>query len=187
MLMKKQAIILAALLAATAAQADQKSHAYVGVAAGLSHIGIDCTGATSCDKTDTGGKLVGGYSFGNGFGLEAGYISFGKGRGADAISSAELKPTALMLGGAFALPLGSEWGFNFRLGAARVKTKVDATFGTARATESQTRTKAYAGVGLTYAISQAVTLELAVDSTQGQLNDEKGTLRLVSVGASFAF
>lgn len=185
--MMKNAIALAALLAATATHADQQAHAYVGVAAGLSHMSVDCSGSTSCDKTDTGGKLVAGYRFANGFGLEAGYINFGKARGADATSSAELKPTALMLGGAFALPLGNEWGMNFRLGAARVKTKVEASFGTARATESQTRTKAYAGVGLTYAISSAVNLELAVDSTQGQLNDEKGTLQLVSVGATFAF
>lgn len=185
--MKKYALVIAAALAASAAHADQPAHAYVGLAAGTTHMSIDCTGATSCDKTDTGGKLVGGYNFGNGFGLEAGYVSFGKGRGADAISTATIKPTAITLGGVFALPLDNEWGMNFRLGAARVKTKVDATFGTARATESQTRTKAYAGIGLTYAVSQAVKLELAIDSTQGQLNEEKGTLRLISVGATFAF
>lgn len=187
--MNKQAIILAALLAATAAHADQQpAHAYVGVAAGLSHLGIDCTGTTSCDKTGTGGKLVGGYDFGNGFGLEAGYVSFGKGSGSDSNYSASIKPTALMLGGVFALPLSNEWGMNFRLGAARVKSKVDGMLGAIRTpTESETRTKVYAGLGLTYALSQAVKLELAVDSTQGQIAGEKGTLRLVTVGATFAF
>lgn len=187
--MKKQAIILAAMLAATAAHADQQAaHAYVGVAAGLSHISIDCTGSTSCDKTDTGGKLVGGYNFGNGFGLEAGYVNFGKGSAADATLSATIKPAALTLGGVFALPLGNEWGMNFRLGVARVKTKVDAALGALHGpTESETRTKPYAGIGLTYALSQAVKLELAVDSTQGQFAGDKGSLRLITAGATFAF
>jgi len=185
--MNKHAFILAALLAATAAHADQQAHAYVGVAAGKSHLSIDCTGSTSCDKTDTGGKLVGGYNFGNGFGLEAGYVSFGQGSGTDGTISATIKPTAITLGGVFALPLSNEWGMNLRLGAARVKTKVEGVLGTARATESETTTKVYAGVGVTYAVSQTVKLELAVDSTQGQIAGDKGTLRLVTVGATFAF
>lgn len=185
--MNKHAIVLAAMLAATAAHADQQPHAYVNVAAGMSHLSIDCTGSTSCDKRDTGGKLVAGYQFGGGLGLEAGYMSFGKGGGADATSSATLKPTAITLGGIFALPLGNEWGMNIRLGAARVKTKAEGRIGSVRATASETKTKAYAGVGVTYAISQAVKLELAVDSTQGQFAGEKGTLQLLTIGARFAF
>jgi OmpA-OmpF porin, OOP family len=184
--MKKHAIVLAALLATTAAHAAEPQ-VYVSVAAGASRQGIDCTGATSCDKTDLGGKLAAGYALGNGFGLELGYLGFGKGRGADATSSATLKPTALTLAGTFALPLSNEWDMSFRLGVARVKTKVEARFGAARATESQTHTKAYAGIGVSYAISKAVKLDLAVDTTQGQLNDEKGTLQLFSAGATFAF
>lgn len=185
--MKKYAIALAVTLAAAAAHADQAANAYVGIAGGVTHISVDCTGATVCDKTDTGGKIIGGYSFGNGFGLEATYISFGKAIGADGLTSATLKPSAFMLGGVYALPLGSDWGMNLRLGIAQVKTKVDARQGTLTGSASETKTKPYAGVGLTYALSPAVKLELAVDSTQGQFAGEKGTVRLVSFGATFAF
>lgn len=186
-LMKKYAFALAATLMAAAAHADQTPGVYVGIAGGASHISVDCTGATSCDKSDTGGKFTAGYSFGNGFGLEAAYISFGKAQGADRTTSATLKPTAFLLGGVYALPLSNEWGMNLRLGVAQVKTKVDARQGTLAGSASETKTKTYAGVGVTYAVSPSVKLELAVDSTQGQFAGEKGTVQLVSFGATFAF
>lgn len=40
---------------------------------------------------------------------------------------------------------------------------------------------------LTYAISKTVKFELGVDSTQAEFAGEKGTLRLISLGATFAF
>jgi OOP family OmpA-OmpF porin len=185
--MKKYALEIAAALAAGAAHADEPARAYLTLAGGSTHLNLDCTGATSCDKTDTGGKIVGGYSFGNGFSLEAGYWSLGKARGSDGSLSATIKPTAFTVGGAFSLPLSNEWGMNFRLGAAQVKAKVDASAGSISGSTSESNTKVYAGVGLTYAISPAVKLELGVDSTQVEFSGEKGTLRLISVGATFAF
>lgn len=185
--MKKYAFIAAAALAAGLAHADEPAHAYVSIAGGATHLNVDCTGATSCDKSDTGGKIVGGYSFGNGFSLEAGYASFGKASGTDAGTSATLKPTAFLLGGVYSLPLSNEWGLNVRLGAAHVKTKVDARVGTLTGSASENTTKVYAGLGLTYAVSPSVKLELGVDTTQAEFAGEKGTLRLISIGATFAF
>ena len=63
----------------------------------------------------TGVKLVGGYEFGNGFSLEAGYIGFGKFSAADGTVGLTHNPTAITLGGAFALPRGSDRGRNVRL------------------------------------------------------------------------
>jgi OOP family OmpA-OmpF porin len=185
--MKKQIIAIAALAAAAAAHADTQNPVYVSVAAGATHAAIECSGAAKCDASDTGGKAAIGYDFGNGFSLEAGYMSFGKFSASDATSSATLKPTAFTLGGAYAFPLGNEWGMNVRLGAAQVKTKGDATVGNQSGSTSETKTKVYAGVGLTYAISPTVKLELGLDSTEGQIAGEKGTLRLISLGATFAF
>jgi OOP family OmpA-OmpF porin len=184
--MKTHAIVLAALLAATAAHAAEPG-AYVSVAAGATHINMDCSGATSCDTSDTGGKLAAGYQFGNGFSLEAGYMSFGKFKGSDGTMSVTIKPTAFTLGGAFALPLNTDWGMNIRLGLAQVKTKASATVGTLSGSDSQSKAKVYAGLGVTYAVSKSVKLELGLDSTESQFAGEKGTLRLVSLGASFAF
>lgn len=181
--MKKQAIILAALIGAASAQAQ----VYGTVAGGASHINLDCTGAATCDTSATGLKLVGGYDFGNGLSLEAGYMSFGKFKAADSGVALTLKPTAFTLGGAYAMPLGTDWGMNVRLGVAQVKTKADATLGAASGSDSESKAKVYAGVGVTYAISKTVKLELGIDSTQAEIADEKGTLRLISLGATFAF
>lgn len=185
--MKKYALVIAAALAAGAAHADEPARAYLTLAGGSTHVNLDCTGATSCDKTDTGGKIVGGYSFGNGFSLEAGYWGLGKASGSDSASSGTLKSSAFTIGGAYALPLSNELGVNLRLGAAQVKTKADVRSGAIAVSTSETKTKVYAGVGLTYAISPAVKLELGVDSTEGEVAGQKGTLRLISVGATFAF
>lgn len=184
--MKKHAIVFAAILAATAAHAAEPQ-TYVSVAAGASRLNIDCAGATACDKSDTGTKLAVGYDFGNGFSLEGGYISFGKFKGSDGQLSATIKPTAFTLGGAFALPLNTDWGMNFRLGVAQVKTKINASAGALSASDSESKAKVYAGLGLSYAISKSVKLELGLDTTEAQFDGEKGTLRLLTVGASFAF
>jgi len=181
--MKKHAIALAALIGAASAQAQ----VYGTVAGGSSHLNVDCTGVTSCNSSDTGVKLVGGYGFGNGFSLEAGYISFGKFGAADGSIALTAKPTAFTLGGAFAIPFNPDWGMNVRLGMAQVKTKIDARNGSATGSDSESKAKVYAGVGLTYAVSKTVKFELGADSTQAEYAGEKGTLRLISLGATFAF
>lgn len=76
---------------------------------------------------------------------------------------------------------------NFRLGVAQVKTKAEATLGNVRGSTSESKAKPYAGLGLTYAVSTNVELELGVDSTQGEIAGEKGNLRLISLGATFSF
>lgn len=181
--MKKQAIVLAALIGAASAQAQ----VYGTVAAGSSHLNVDCTGTTSCNSSDTGVKLVGGYAFGNGFSLEAGYVSFGKFRAVVDAATLSAKPTAFTLGGAFALPLSTDWGLNVRLGVAQVKTKLSAEVGTLKGSDSESKAKVYAGLGVSYALSKEFKLELGVDSSEAEYAGEKGTLRLITLGATYAF
>lgn len=185
--MKKQAIILAALIGAASAQAQSSESFYVTAAAGSTHLNVDCAGTTSCDASDTGGKLVGGYKFGNGFSVEFGYASFGKFKSTVGTLNGSVKPTAFLLGGAYALPLNSDWGLNLRLGVAQVKTKLDRTQGALSDSQSASKAKVYAGVGVTYAISPAVKLELGVDSSEAEVVGQKGAVRLISLGATFAF
>ncbi|CAM3662317.1 outer membrane beta-barrel protein [Roseateles saccharophilus] len=181
--MKKIAFALAALIGAASAQAQ----VYGNIAVGSSHLNADCAGTTSCSTSDTGAKLVGGYAFGNGLSVEAGYISFGKFHATEGTASVAIKPTAFTLGGAFALPLGTAWGMNVRLGVAQVKTDVSAIVGTLTGSDSQSKAKVYAGVGLTYALSKEFKLELGLDSTEAEYAGTKGTLRLISLGATYAF
>lgn len=181
--MKKQVFALSLLLSAVAAQAQ----IYASIAAGSSHISTDCTGTSSCDTSDTGVKLTGGYELGNGFSLELGYLSFGKFRAADGGVALQAKPTAFTFGGAYSLPINSDWGMNFRLGAARVKAKLSASAGSVSGSDSESSTKPYAGLGVSYAVSSTTKLELGYDSTRLEYAGETGTIRLITVGARFAF
>lgn len=185
--MRKFVMALAVAAAAPVAHANQPSHPYVTVAGGVTHLNIDCAGATSCDRNGSGGKVVLGYDFGNRFSLEGGYISFGKASGADAGIGATVKPSAWLAGGRLSMPMSPTWGVDLRLGAAKVKTRLDARVGAATGSASESKTKAYAGMGVTYIASSSVKLELAADATQAAFATEKGMVRLISVAASFAF
>lgn len=186
--MKKQFLILAAaLVAAATAQAQSTSPFYGTVAVGSSHLNVDCTGVSSCDATDTGAKLIGGYSLGNGLSVEASYFSFGKFRAADGGIAMSAKPTALALGLAYEAPLNTDWALIGRLGMAQVRTKISASAGGASGSDSDSKAKLYAGLGVSYAVSPTVKLELALDTTKAEYAGESGNLRLISLGAKFAF
>ena len=196
--MKTHAFVLAVLFAASAAQAAPATETatnpfYVTAAAGSTHLNADCAGTTSCDNSGTGGKLVFGYSFGNGFSLEGSYINFGKAHaGIAAIAgipagTVTLKPSALVLGGAYALPLGSDWGMAVRLGLAQVKTRTKFTFGTQRGDAAESETRLVGGLAVSYALNSSVKLELGMDASEAQMSGQKGSVRLVSLGATFAF
>lgn len=71
--MKKSLLALAtaaALVSGTAANAQ----GYVGGGVGVGNIDVDCTGLTSCDKSNVGYKVYGGYQFGGGWAAELGYF-----------------------------------------------------------------------------------------------------------------
>jgi OmpA-OmpF porin, OOP family len=188
----KQAMIVAAVLGTFASQVQAQSQArfYATTAMGSSHMSNDCSFTRSeCNTHGLGFKVVGGYEFGNGFSVEAGYLSFGK----FVLTVDEIgyslgdEPTAVTLGGAYTLPLGQSWGANFRLGVARVKTTQTWGYHPFYLSNSQTATKAYGGVGVTYAISSTVKLELGVDSTRSELPSVKRAVSMVSLGATVSF
>jgi len=196
--MKTHAFVLAALFAATAVQAAPATETapspfYVTAAAGSTHLSADCAGTTSCDNNGTGGKLVFGYNLGNGFSLEGSYINFGKARaGIPPIAGTPagtitLKPSALVFGGAYALPLGSDWGMAVRLGVAQVKTRTAFSFGAQNGDAAESETRLVAGLGISYALNSNVKLELGLDTSEAQMSGQKGNVRLVSLGATFAF
>ncbi len=182
--MNKQAFILAAALVAAGASQAQ---VYVGGAIGSSHLNGDCTGTTSCKNNDTGVKIFGGYDFGNGLSAELGYLDFGKfSATADGIA-VKVKPSGLAVGGAYWLPMGSDWRLGFRLGLASIKTQAEASQGALRGSTSSSKAQAYAGLGLGYAVSKTSRVELGFDSTQAELAGEKATIRMLTVGFSYGF
>jgi OOP family OmpA-OmpF porin len=186
--MKK--IVLASLLAVAAVGAQ--AQAYIGGGIGMSEVNLDCDGSTSCDKSDTGYKIYGGYKFHPMAALEVGYIDFGKasasgyyrGYAVKADINASAFTVAAALRGAFTPSLSGV----ARLGVANVETKLTGTvYGVGRGTSSESSTEFYFGLGLEYAFTKNFKGALSADFTKGEIDGEKGDVRLIGISAQYDF
>jgi OmpA-OmpF porin, OOP family len=176
-------LAMGALLAMGSAQAQS----YIGFAAGQSKLDASCSGTESCDTTGTGFRLYGGYDLGGGWAVELGYADLGTAKARAEGIDIKLKGTAFQLGGAYHLPLGSDWGLGLRLGVASVKGKLSASFDGESGSDSDTSTQFYAGIGLTYALSKSTKLELAFDTTRAEFAGEKADVNALTLGVRFEF
>lgn len=184
--MKKGLFRLAAVVALLASSAAH-SQGYVGFGAGPSKINIDCAGATSCDKTDTGWKLYGGMTIWPNLAGEAVYVDWGKAKasGTDpelGTGTLDVKASGFGLGVAYHIPLAA-WSCLGRLGIMQNKGKTTATLNTASASDSFTGTFPYYGVGCGYSLMPNLTLTLEGDFSRVKYTDqEKANVQLLSVG-----
>lgn len=120
--MKKiaNALLCVSMLGAAAAHAEGLS---IGGSLASSKWKGDDIGGLSTDKSATGGKIYGGYSFTPNFGLEAGYATFGKFKSA----AGSLKADGFYADAVGTLPLG--YGFS-ALGRVGVfNGKLDSSLG----------------------------------------------------------
>ncbi len=187
-MLKKLSIGLAALTLTAAACAQ----GYGVVSIGSSKFSVDCAGATTCDKSDTAYKLLGGYKFNPNLAAEVGFFDFGKAKASDSSVSATIKVSAFGGGLAWHQDLAPDWNFVGRLGVAQVKTKVDATVtGVGSGSDSDTNVNAYYGLGIGYKLNKTMSLDLAWDATRGKYDknglNESGNVNAVSVGLTFGF
>lgn len=185
--MKKIALILA-MAGASLFSTGAMAQVYVSGAVGASEIDVECDGASTCDTKDTAFKLVGGYEFGNGFAAELGYANFGKAKAAEPGVSLEAKASALMLGVAYQAQINQDWGLNFRLGIASVKAEISGSVaGVGSASDDDSSTQPYYGLGVNYAVAKNVKLEFGADFTKAEYAGEKADVRAITIGVRYAF
>ncbi len=184
----KKILIAAALFASAFISTSAMAQAYVSGDIGTGHANFDCDGATSCKKNDTAFKITGGWKLGSGFSAEVGYIDFGKTTASDSTTSVKIKPTAWTLGAAYEYNFTPEFAGTVRLGVASVKTKVDASIaGVGSGSDSDTKTEAYYGLGVNYAIVKNVKLEAAVDFSRLDYSSQQANVRAITVGVRYDF
>jgi len=107
------AIAAAALGAVSASQAQ----IYLGAGLGPSKIDINCAGAGTCDTSDVGFKLYGGWNLPGPFALEAVYFDWGK--------ASRVGGTATALSTeAFGLGIGGAYFINFGWGQCAVRAGI---------------------------------------------------------------
>lgn len=178
------AVAAAALTLSFGAMAQS---AYVSGGLGLGYVDA-CDNTPNCDDSSTAFKLVGGYDFGSGLAAEIGYIDFGKAHLSDFGISADLKVSGPTFGIALNAPLSSAAALNMRLGIANLKTKISATVsGFGSASDSETNTVPYFGVGLNFGVTSNVRLELGADFSRGEIAGEKADVRALTVGMRVKF
>lgn len=178
--MKK--MLLAAVLAAAGGAASAQG--YAGALIGMSKFNVDCPGyGISCDDSDTGYKVYGGYAVSPNISIELGYTDFGKASLSDGGMNESIEAQAISLVGAFRTAFNADWTGVGRLGLASVKGKRATNFGS---NASDSSIKFYAGVGLEYAVG-AFKLTGALDLTTADIDDETGSVYLFGLGAQVGF
>lgn len=176
-----------AVIAALALSSTAFAQGYVGAAAGVTKLSVDCSGTTTCDDTDVGGKLFGGFKFTPNLSGELNYFHFGKAEATIGAISGEAKVSALGAGVAFSGMLAPSWTGVARLGVARVKTDVSGSLGGFTASDSETATKAYYGVGVGFLVMPNLSIDGAIDYTKLKYGGESDNVGLFSVGVTFSF
>ena len=163
----------------------------MGAGAGFSRLSDDCAGTTTCDRSDTGLKLFGGYKLVPNWALEVNYFDFGKARATldteSGMASSDLKATAFGAGVMLFAAAPANWTGLARFGVARVKADGSATLGAVSLSDSQTSTQGYLGLGLGYAFSKNLSIDGAIDYTRAKLGGSGVDLSLVSIGLTYGF
>lgn len=179
-------IILAIAALSTLSANTAFAQTYVGGAIGQGHVNLDCAGVASCDKSDTGYKIFGGYKFTPNVAGEVTYFDFGKAQASDNGASASIKGTGLGLGVAYFGDFAPQWSGVARLGIASNRVKVDTT-PTSSFVGSESSTNAYLGFGIGYEISKGLQLTGALDFSRAKYQGTSGNIRLATVGLTYGF
>ena len=103
------ALVCVSLLAGAAAHAEGLS---IGGSVGSTRFKGDDIGGLSTDRSNTGGKLYGGYGITPNFGIEAGYANLGK----FSSSAGNVKGDGVFVDGVGTLPLGNNFSALGRVG-----------------------------------------------------------------------
>lgn len=164
---------------------------YVGLGVGSTKISDSCEGTITCDTTDTGFKVFGGYKFTPNVAGELTYLNFGKAKATAntqvGIVSAELKPTAVAIGVALVGDLAPNVPAAARLGVARVKVDVSGSAGPFSVADNETSTQPHLGLAVGYAFSKSLSLDAAYDYSRAKYGDSTDDVHLLSIGLTFSF
>jgi OmpA-OmpF porin, OOP family len=185
------AIGIASLAAPQAmAQAMPDRGWYVGGSFGQTTADEWCTGApgvtiTSCEDTDTGWKLFGGYRINRNFAVEGSYIDFGTFTGTATVggSSANVSADATAWGIAAVgiFPVGNQFELFGKLGFVRGESEARVTIGGTSVDLGDEGTELHYGIGAIYNLTR----NFGIRAEWENVNDAE--LRLLSIGVQYKF
>jgi OOP family OmpA-OmpF porin len=183
--MKK--MILAALAVSCALPAMAQNF-YAGASVGRSEQKLNTTGMSISDN-DTGFKVFGGYQFTPVIGVEAGYAQFGEASVSGGGATATAKPKSFYGAVTGTVPLTNEISLFGKLGAARSRTTVTASYLGTTESAKQNETSLLVGLGASYALNEKVSLVAEYENFGKVAKGDGDSLKVdqFSVGARFKF
>lgn len=183
-----------ALAASAQAQSSKPAPAYLTLSGGGSSYNVDCAGTSSCDKSGSAVRLLGGYRLNSNLGVEGIYMNLGQSKASvntPGVGLINAKVKSSFFGGGVAgyLPFGTGFEAAARLGLASVDTKLSGSIGSGVVVPaaSERKAKLYAGLSLSYAFSQSLAADVSWDSTNFEVIGEKATVTALTVGLSLRF
>lgn len=180
------AVLAASAVAMPAAHAEFSVQADVGASQFSKSL---CQSADPCDRRGDFDRLLAGYHFDNGLGIEIGRVDYGTVR-VDASNWmwGVLKSRALTAGLSYRQPVWRKLGVVARGGLSRQKAEL---MNPAYGRFSRTTSQPYAGVGLTVAVKPYWGVEIGADVSRAEHFDldvnNKRTLSAWYFGTRFSF
>jgi opacity protein-like surface antigen len=181
-------LILAGLTPfAPARAAEDAPGGYLGLSVGQTKWNDACDGLTSCDDTDVGWKVFGGYQFSRFLGVEGGYVDLGEASGTDTVSglgNVDAEMWGVFVSGVGTLPIGDRFGLFGKIGAAYTDIEVSSS---TQGSDSDD------GIGLTFGVGgfmnilRNLSIRLEWERFQDAGGDAELDVDLISVGVAYKF
>lgn len=168
------ALVCSSLLAAAAAHAEGLS---IGGSLGSSHYKGDDVGGISTDRSDTGGKIYGGYSITPNFGVELGYAQLGK----FSSPAGELKAKGTYLDAVGTMPLGNDFSLLGRVGVFGGRAENSFTGST------DTGTNLKVGAGVQYDFAKNLGVRGEWERYRFETSGTKANTDMYSIGLNYKF
>lgn len=199
--MKKKvlgAVLASVLVFPFAAQAQVQGapqgalqNAYLGTNVGSANQKLSVDGAGSHKDSDTGYKLYGGYGINQNFGVEAGFVDFGKGSVSNSTNtaSASAEPQALYVAATGTLPLNDQVSLFAKAGVAANRTKLRTSFAGVSDSSTESRIAPMIGIGAAYKFTPNVSMVAEYEDFGKVVKEDGANLKanMVSVGLRYKF
>lgn len=163
---------------------------YVGLSGGRSTTDIDCAGALTCDRTDTGWKLFGGYLFHPYFGVELDVRSHGRADLSGTVGAATVSGNfSTDSVGLYALATAREGALSgfAKLGLATTRARGADDVASLGTSVKETHTRPAVGLGLAWDFTERISARLEFERVRVKFGGAQRDVDLVSAGVLTRF
>jgi OOP family OmpA-OmpF porin len=192
-----RSVFLASTVFLTASAMAEGTGWNIGASVGASTLDLDSSscGSYSCDKTDLGFKLTGGFTFTPNLAIELSYIDLGESTFDTTSTTGSMSETGIAASGLVIYPI-NEFSLFAKAGVSSLKTKLTGSMPifssvSSSGTKSSNDTNFAWGVGAGYAIASNISTVLEWERYKGEFSDlgisESHYVDLISIGAQYKF